>query len=1298
MKQSKTNVVTNKAGKQVFPWQRKALAVAVASCFAITPVYANPTGASVVNGQVDISQQGNVLSITNSPGAIINWQSFSIGANELTRFIQQSASSSVLNRVVGQDPSSILGALQSNGRVFLINPNGVLFGQGAVVDVAGLIVSTLNLSDADFLAGRLNFGGVSGAGDVINQGSITTPTGGRIYLVAPNVENSGIITSPQGDVILAAGNSVELVDSVNPALRVMMTAPEGRALNLGQIVAQSGRAGIYAGLIHQGGTVSADTAVIGENGQIVFKASRNITLDTGSVTSASGAAGGVRDGGEVRIVADGMLAMRSGSQVRVDGGVDGGNGGFLELSGKTGVSLRGVYTGHAQQAGYRNGSLLLDPLNINIVAGGSDPLNSSGHIAANSGTTNATFNVDPATLNGGWADVRLEAINDINIQSAVGNGNINNGTAGGSLTLTAGNDINVGAAIGSSSSRFNHDLTLNAGNNINVNSSVYLGNYALTLAADAAPNNDSIGNVNVHPGVTVDTLGAMNISGMDLTVGSGNHASMRTTVSAGGLLTINMNRNVGIYGGSASSGGSNRTLVQGGSVDLSGGNLQLQAGAVGGTYASGSNANAEIRSTTGNVDITLSGDLNVSGNNVGSYSFSSGAGPRSADAIIYSAQDLTIHSANSVTLNGASGSAWASGSGFPASGNATIEAVRDVTLTTTGALSLTGGIASIQGSGDGVYAHADAKIVSGQDIRITAGSLSLQGGSATTSINCCSGSVTASAEINATRSVLVKTDGAVNVAAGLASRSSGASGSAHASAKINAGSGNLTITGNTNTGIASLTLSGGNRNGGGGSSNSAAAQLHASSGTAIIDVVGNLDMTAGTPSAGAEIRAGGTQITVGGNLNMTANSSGYIGITCGNINVPCGNQTINVAGDLTLDAASGGASIHAHGGAQSVSVGNDLTLTGASNGAWIALDAAGGGSQTITVGRDLFVLSPGSDSNGGIRAMGGGNVDQTITVGRDLEVRSQVIGNSSGFADITLNAAGGTQAIAVTRNLTLNASGYSAEIAAQGGAGQTIDVGGNLIVNGVSDNAYISGANNQSISVAGDITLAAGSGDASINASGALQDIGAGGSLTLTGGGAWARAQIRNSLYGGAQHITVGGDLTLSGGSGSNAYARIAGNPDIGSAAQPVSVGGVIRLNNGTGSNARIESDQILSIYIHFPNLYAGGYFVNGVESVVADADTGFFTAGMAAILDGNLHITYGLLPSGSPPFDPSLLNPFVNMTNGINGAGPELTSNQEMNLINVLTSTNLPGAGDEGDVPPWLRKRNLGSCGWTSS
>ena len=139
----------------VYTTRLKLQALAVASAFgSFAPaVHGNPIGAQVVGGQATFNAAGNTLTITNSPGAVINWQSFSIGASEITKFQQQSASSAVLNRVVGADPSSILGQLQSNGKVFLINPNGIVFGQGARIDVAGLVASTAHISTADFAAG-----------------------------------------------------------------------------------------------------------------------------------------------------------------------------------------------------------------------------------------------------------------------------------------------------------------------------------------------------------------------------------------------------------------------------------------------------------------------------------------------------------------------------------------------------------------------------------------------------------------------------------------------------------------------------------------------------------------------------------------------------------------------------------------------------------------------------------------------------------------------------------------------------------------------------------------------------------------------------------------------------------------------------------------------------------------------------------------------------------------------------------------------------------------------------------------
>ena len=147
------------------PFGAKACVLALAALFG-APASAAPTGASVVHGQASFAQQGSVLTITNSNGAVINWQGFSIGSGETTRFVQPSSASSVLNRVVGPNPSTILGNLSSNGRVYLINPAGIMVGAGAKIDVAAFVASTLNIRTEDFLANRLNFQATPGAGAV----------------------------------------------------------------------------------------------------------------------------------------------------------------------------------------------------------------------------------------------------------------------------------------------------------------------------------------------------------------------------------------------------------------------------------------------------------------------------------------------------------------------------------------------------------------------------------------------------------------------------------------------------------------------------------------------------------------------------------------------------------------------------------------------------------------------------------------------------------------------------------------------------------------------------------------------------------------------------------------------------------------------------------------------------------------------------------------------------------------------------------------------------------------------------
>jgi filamentous hemagglutinin family protein len=409
--------------------------------FSVNMAFALPTGQQVVNGQAAFNTQGGNLTITNSPNAIINWQGFSINANEVVRFIQQSSASTVLNRVIGQDPSRILGLLQSNGRVFLINPNGILFGQGARIDVNGLVASTLNISNQDFLAGRYNFTAGAVAGSIQNQGTITTPEGGKVYLIAPDIENSGLINSPKGEVLLAAGHSVQLVDSLDPNIAVVVSAPENKAVNLGQILAQSGKVGIYGGLISQKGLVNADSAVVGENGRIFFKASKDVTLDAGSVTSARG--------GTIKVLGD----MENGT-VRVSGALDasapnGGDGGFIETSAahvKVDDSARITTLALYGKAGF----WLIDPTDYTIAA--ADPANGSSYMSNTTLSTNLDLgSIVIQTLVSGGGN------GDIFVNDAI------SWTSNYGLTLSAYRNINVNANITATGNTAGLTLTPNTG-------------------------------------------------------------------------------------------------------------------------------------------------------------------------------------------------------------------------------------------------------------------------------------------------------------------------------------------------------------------------------------------------------------------------------------------------------------------------------------------------------------------------------------------------------------------------------------------------------------------------------------------------------------------------------------------------------------------------------------------------------------------------------------------------------------------------------------------------------------------
>ena len=271
-------------------FRRRALAVALATIYnAAPPVLANPSGAQVANGQAVLQTQGSRLTVTNTPGAIINWQSFSVGVGETTYFQQQSATSAVLNRVQAQNPSlksQIDGTLGSNGRVYLLNPNGIVFGAGSSINTQGFVASTLYMNDDDFKSGKLRFARQGVAGDIQVQGRINAGSG-DVYLVAPNVgvDGNAVITTQGGNVILAAGEMVEITGRNLNDITFAVQSKDNQVINLGNL--SGGAVGVFAGTLTHSGVVQAQT-LSRDGGKLVLKAQGNVMLAAGSTASADG--------------------------------------------------------------------------------------------------------------------------------------------------------------------------------------------------------------------------------------------------------------------------------------------------------------------------------------------------------------------------------------------------------------------------------------------------------------------------------------------------------------------------------------------------------------------------------------------------------------------------------------------------------------------------------------------------------------------------------------------------------------------------------------------------------------------------------------------------------------------------------------------------------------------------------------------------------------------------------------------------------------------------------------------------
>lgn len=266
-------------------------------------MFALPEGENVVAGSAgfDRSQAGTLTVTTPSDKLIVNYDAFNIAAPESVVFQQPSANSVALNRVVGGDPSAIMGSLKANGKIFLVNPNGILFGANARVDVAALVASTLDIADTDFLKGNYRFAARAGSGTIVNAGELTAAPGGYICLLSKSIDNQAKIEARTGTVALAAGEAMTLALDDHSAISVVvdeavkdsMVDSQGNKVdsaikNSGTITADGGKVlltakvfkNVFDHAIRNDGVIRA-AALVNNNGEIELRAEGAPITNTG---------------------------------------------------------------------------------------------------------------------------------------------------------------------------------------------------------------------------------------------------------------------------------------------------------------------------------------------------------------------------------------------------------------------------------------------------------------------------------------------------------------------------------------------------------------------------------------------------------------------------------------------------------------------------------------------------------------------------------------------------------------------------------------------------------------------------------------------------------------------------------------------------------------------------------------------------------------------------------------------------------------------------------------------------------
>ena len=597
----------------------------IVSCFVIFPPisgHANsplPSGPAVTHGSVVHDVVGKTMNITQTTSkAIVQYNTFGIGAGHGVLINQPSSSSALLARVTGADRSVIDGLLRATGQVYISNPNGVIFGPSATIDVAALLATTLNIADSDFLTGGLRFHGDSQA--AIENQSKNISGDQFVALLAQKIENVGNI---QANHVVGAAASEVVVDNVyGGTISVDISGLLGSVNNHGDLNASAQQEGVSCGSIvikgdrvTHSGTATASATGNFDGGHIEFHGEQEVIIETNSVMEVKGGDGFVRvssgkdgatllqgtidasgkdtdqKGGEVHMLGDrvGILdeaaidvsgssgggtvfvggdyqgsnpeiqnasrtyispegsikadAIKSGDggevivwseestgfygDISARGGTESGNGGFVEISGKTALDYDGSVNVLAPKGD--NGTVLFDPSSgvISNADGAEGAGVNPGEVLFTDITIDEPWNVTPDQLNTVGGDVVLQFNDDLTVED-----DVDLTTPGAAFTAQAGDDITINARIstndGAISLTANHaggseaaddgdpgTITMANGTEINA------GNQSITLNA--------LGDISL---ATLSTTGDVNIVSTSGSVADANGAAINVSADS----------------------------------------------------------------------------------------------------------------------------------------------------------------------------------------------------------------------------------------------------------------------------------------------------------------------------------------------------------------------------------------------------------------------------------------------------------------------------------------------------------------------------------------------------------------------------------------------------------------------------------------------------------------------------------------------------------------------------------------------------------------------------------------------